>query len=136
MTLVEQAGAVPFTVVAGTPRILLIRARQDPSAWIFPKGHVERGETAAVTAVRELLEEAGVEGTAIAEIGVNRFRSANEEVSVRYFLVRYEGEPRGGEQREWQVLPLDDAIAALTHPDARALLERCRDVMEARARGD
>jgi 8-oxo-dGTP pyrophosphatase MutT (NUDIX family) len=136
MTLVEQAGAVPFTIISGTPHILLIRARRDPSAWIFPKGHIEPGESPRVTAVRELREEAGVEGTAIAEVGVNRFQSGSEAVSVRYFLVRFDEKPQGGERREWKVVPISDAIAMLTHPDARALLERCRDVLERRARDD
>jgi len=33
--------------------ILLVRAKKNPSIWIFPKGHIENGETPQETALRE-----------------------------------------------------------------------------------
>ena len=51
-------------VVVVEDRLLLIRRGHGPGAgeWSIPGGRVERGETLAEAVVRELLEEAGVEG--------------------------------------------------------------------------
>jgi len=38
-TIIEQAGAIVFKNTEAGPLILLIRAKKDPSHWIFPKGH-------------------------------------------------------------------------------------------------
>lgn len=130
MPHVEQAGAIPFTVVKGQPKILLVKAKQTPTDWIFPKGHIEPGESPETTAVRELREEAGVLGAALRPAGALSFKSGQENVRVQYFLVRYAGEPRGGEPRERKVFDIDGAIAALAHPDARKLLERVRPDIE------
>lgn len=51
-------------VVVVEDRLLLIRRGHGPAAgeWSIPGGRVEAGETLAEAVVRELLEEAGVEG--------------------------------------------------------------------------
>lgn len=51
-------------VVVVEDRLLLIRRGRGPAAgeWSVPGGRVEAGETLAEAVVRELLEEAGVEG--------------------------------------------------------------------------
>jgi 8-oxo-dGTP pyrophosphatase MutT (NUDIX family) len=131
---VEQAGAIPFTVVKGRPKILLVRARQTPSDWIFPKGHIEPGEDAAAAAVRELEEEAGVRGTMVQYVGALAFRSGSEDVNVRYYLIRYDGAPRGGEGRRQQTFDIDSALDALAHQDARELLATVRREIERQAR--
>lgn len=53
--VVAGAGGVVF---ARDGRVLLIRHRN--GSWVFPKGHIEPGETAAQAAEREVAEEAGV----------------------------------------------------------------------------
>jgi len=53
--VVTGAGGVVFDVDG---RVLLIRHRS--GSWVFPKGHVESGETALEAALREVEEEAGV----------------------------------------------------------------------------
>lgn len=44
-------------VMAGDRKILLLNSEGE---WVFPKGHVEQGETYLETAIRELQEESGV----------------------------------------------------------------------------
>ena len=79
---VPQAGAVAFKIVDDSPLILLVRAKKTPDDWIFPKGHIEIGETAEETAARELAEEAGVRGEPVGLIGPVEFRSGDEDVRV------------------------------------------------------
>jgi 8-oxo-dGTP pyrophosphatase MutT (NUDIX family) len=130
MQRVEQAGAIPFTVIAGKPRILLVKSKHSPTQWIFPKGHIEPGETPEQAAVRELSEEAGVWGRVLAPAGTLAFRSVGEDVRVQYYFVRYDGQPVGGEPRARQTFELDAAIAALAHDDAKSLLARGRPTIE------
>src|SRR2546430_17583703 len=54
-----HAGAVVFKLTEQGPRYLLVEASGRRDRWVFPKGHVENGETAADTAQRDLGEEAG-----------------------------------------------------------------------------
>lgn len=45
-----------------TKQVLLVSSSKYPERWIVPGGGVEQDETNAETAVREILEEAGVVG--------------------------------------------------------------------------
>jgi diadenosine hexaphosphate hydrolase (ATP-forming) len=58
--IVEGAGGV---VINDEGQVLLIRHRN--GTWVFPKGHVEPGESKVDTAVREVEEEAGVQAVAL-----------------------------------------------------------------------
>ena len=60
LRIVEGAGGV---VINDEGRVLLIRHRN--GTWVFPKGHVEPGESKVDTAVREVEEEAGVQAVAL-----------------------------------------------------------------------
>jgi len=52
-----SAGAVPYRIVGGKPRFLVLRAY---GYWDFPKGAVEKNETPRDGAVREVEEETGL----------------------------------------------------------------------------
>ncbi len=56
-----QAGAIPYSLVGGTPVFLLITSR-GTGRWIFPKGAPMKGYELWQVAAREAFEEAGVEG--------------------------------------------------------------------------
>lgn len=130
---VRQAGAIAVRDAGESREVLIVRARKDPGKWIFPKGHVEPGETAAAAAVRELREEAGVEGRVLAPAGTLRFESGEEAVRVEYFVIEARGERPADEERERRWCGLDEADATLSYGDARELLRRVRsDVLERR----
>ena len=61
--IVEQGGGIAFRFSQGILTVLLVTSRRDPRDWIFPKGHIEPGESADETALRETQKEAGVDGT-------------------------------------------------------------------------
>ena len=43
--------------------------RRGRMLWSLPKGHVEQGETAEQTAIREVAEETGIHGHVLAALG-------------------------------------------------------------------
>src|SRR5215510_486462 len=115
MKTVEQAGAVVFKNIAD-PKILIVRAKRDPGQWIFPKGHVEHGESLPETAVREAREEAGVIGKIVSALSpVVRFQKNNNEIRVQYFLAELKAEVRAQENREKMWASPEEARRLLTH---------------------
>ena len=60
---VPQAGAIVVRRDELGKCVLLVRAKKTPEDWVFPKGHIEKGESLEQTAVREVQEEAGVSGS-------------------------------------------------------------------------
>jgi ADP-ribose pyrophosphatase YjhB (NUDIX family) len=132
LTVVEQAGGIVFRRERAGISILLVRAKRDPSAWIFPKGHIEPGETARATAVRETREEAGVHGEAIGEIGdPQEFEWAGRWYRVQYFLMRMTSESDETDGREKAWFPFDEALDRVSFESARALLHQARKRIEA-----
>src|SRR5438034_7790967 len=53
MELIPQVDAIVFRSDRAPPRVLLVRAKQDPDKWIFPKGHIAPGESHADAVPRE-----------------------------------------------------------------------------------
>jgi ADP-ribose pyrophosphatase YjhB (NUDIX family) len=123
MIRVEQAGGIAFRQKGGVVRVLLVKAKKDPSLWIFPKGHIEKGETAEDAALRETLEEAGVSGELLAPAGVLEFQSGREPVRVRYFVIRATCEADSPEGREKGWFTLAEARERLQFENARELLK-------------
>jgi 8-oxo-dGTP pyrophosphatase MutT (NUDIX family) len=122
--LIPEAGAVATRTMNGRRRVLLVRAKKNPDQWIFPKGHVERGETPAEAAVRELREEAGYDGVVVAHIGSSEFPSGDEHVRVDYFHVAVPDDAQrlDGEAREQRWCTAVEAHGILTFDDAKELL--------------
>lgn len=125
---IEQAGAVVFRRGDDGFRILVVRARKNPSDWIFPKGHIEADETAAQAAVREAEEEAGVTGRIVAPLWpALTFEAGGRQLRVQYFLMECTGTLAPKESRETAWLPPSGAIERLTHEPARVLLTSALD---------
>lgn len=81
------AGGIVFRRRNGSAEIFFIK---DPfNSWTFPKGKQEPGETLIETAMREIREEAGLDGlTYIAPLGKTSFRF-RREVGVIHKVVHY-----------------------------------------------
>jgi 8-oxo-dGTP pyrophosphatase MutT (NUDIX family) len=124
LSRVPQAGAIAFKSTQSGPLILLVRAKQSPRHWIFPKGHIEPGETPEEAARRELAEEAGVAGELIAPCGSLEFVSKGRPVHVEYYLFRHSATTGPGEAREPRWCSLDEALNLIVFQDARDLLKR------------
>jgi len=108
--------------VDGRHEYLLVRAKAPKGAWVFPKGHIETGETPEAAALREVHEEAGVRAhieTLLGEIPSGSGASA-------IYLMGFESEDTPGE-RETIWLAFEQASAALAFAESRALLKRAHD---------
>lgn len=92
----------------------------------FPKGHMERGETEYMTAVREVYEETSV------QIRIDRdFRETvrycplpGVSKEVVYFMTETKQEaisPQEGEIAQVEWVPVDQAEASLTHENDKTV---------------
>jgi 8-oxo-dGTP diphosphatase len=127
---VAQAGAI--AIARGEkPLLLLVRPLKSRNEWIFPKGHIERGETVTDAALRELREEAGVSGRLLARVGSSSFVSNHENVSVTYYLIETVHRRASQEVREQRWCTIDDALELLTHPDAKRLVRKVSRLVDA-----
>jgi 8-oxo-dGTP pyrophosphatase MutT (NUDIX family) len=123
-----------------------IRPRGRERIWALPKGHIDAGESAADTAMREVREETGVEGRLVEKLGDVRYvytasweGGSGERIFkvVSFFLLRA-GRGRMGrideamriEVAEARWLPLDEAPRLLSYDGERKMaakaLERIR----------
>lgn len=125
-----SAGGVVYRIADGAPRFLLIR---DPyENWGLPKGHVERGEAAEETALREVREETGIESLELREpLGtIDWFFREGPDLIHKYchfFLMETETARTVPQLSEgitdctW--LPLEEALSTLTYDNARTVLQ-------------
>lgn len=120
--LFEQAGAIVVRAGKSEPRVLLVTARRNPRNWIFPKGHIERGETRKDAAVREAREEAGITGTIAGRAGTMTFDFSDNRYRVHYFVITTDdvGKEREGRRLRW--CRYKQALRKLTYDETREML--------------
>lgn len=131
MPTIKQSGAIVVRFDGKEPRVLLITAKRNPRNWIFPKGHIEKGETTEAAALREAKEEAGVVGKVIGPAGVLEYGFLGFKARVEYFLAvltREVGPPEDGRERAW--CRLDEALERLSYKNTRKLLKKAWSQLE------
>src|SRR6266853_1153652 len=117
-----HGGAVVFKLTGEGPRYLLVEAAGTRDRWVFPKGHVENGETAADTALREVGEEAGVRARPIRRLRRVEQKQEGEWISIAYFLMAHAGRTTSLDKRRIRWLSFDEAIEALDLEKSRRVL--------------
>ena len=125
MPLIHQAGSIVVRLDGSEPQVLLVTARRRRGSWIFPKGHIEKGETPEAAALRETREEAGVIGKLIGPAGILEYGFLGAKARVEYFLLQFSreaGPPEDGRQRIW--CDPDDAFERLSYKNTRKLLRK------------
>jgi 8-oxo-dGTP pyrophosphatase MutT (NUDIX family) len=131
-----SAGGIVFRrLPEQPPEFLLIR--DSYQKWGFPKGHLEEGESPGEAALRETMEETGLEALRLhGPIRIIdwhfRLRGRLIHKYCHFFLFEcLEGEPRpqldeGISDCRW--LPLEGAMATLSYDNARGVLRRAGDM--------
>lgn len=128
-----SAGVVVTRIREGRTELLLLRAarRNDAAHWVFPKGHVEAGESQLDAALRELREEAGVSLESASPLGVTRHRFEGREgpveKTVHWFVAATGAEVAptpgtGFAEARW--CSLEEAQQLLVHASNRDLAQR------------
>lgn len=129
LPLTRQSGAITVKGHGSAAQVLLVRSKRDPRQWIFPKGHVEPGESDEGAALRELEEEAGVRAELVAAMGSLVFSVNQGEFHVEYFLCRYLETVSAGDGRELRWCRIEEALRLLSFDDARELLNKARHLI-------
>lgn len=113
----------------GDVEILLIQDAKD--RWTIPKGHIEEGETAQETALREIGEEAGImESEAICWLGKIHFRyrrvSTLVLMTTQIYLVKALGDTDDIKKEEWmngiKWFKFNDALEVIEYEDIGKLM--------------
>jgi 8-oxo-dGTP pyrophosphatase MutT (NUDIX family) len=137
-----SAGGIVYRLGQGAPLFLLIR--DSYGNWGFPKGHVERGESAEDAALREVREETGL--NELASCGLIdtidwyfRFRGRLIHKSCHFYLMETSQSDTAPQQAEGitacQWVTYGEAHEAVSYANAREVLRRAREMIGARADG-
>lgn len=118
-----HGGGVVYRREGGETTWLLVKAKRSKQR-VFPKGHIEKGESAEECAVREVFEESGVSARVVDELGRSSFEREGKPLRVLYFLMEAEEIEEAGEGfRKPKWYPLEGALERIPYPDLRGLLE-------------
>jgi 8-oxo-dGTP pyrophosphatase MutT (NUDIX family) len=111
--------------------------RRGRTLWSLPKGHIEVGETAEQTAIREVAEETGIRGDVLAALGSIDYWFVTEgrrvHKTVHHYLLRFLGGELSDhdlEVSEVAWVPLEELASRLAYADERRLAEVAGELID------
>jgi 8-oxo-dGTP pyrophosphatase MutT (NUDIX family) len=117
-----HAGGIVYRIAADAVEYLLVTPRSKRDEWVFPKGHIERGEGHGEAALREVFEETGVYGQLVCPIGWMRFTKNDAQVATKLYLLEALHQSTASEKRGLAWRSLKDAMAQLSHVESKQML--------------
>ncbi len=131
----RSAGGVIYQEREGKMWVALIATKRG-QVWGLPKGLMEKGEKPLQTALREVREEAGLEGEPVADLGYIEYwyRDSATKVLyhkfVHYYLLWHVSGDVG--KHDWEVdeaqwFPIEEAIERASYENERGVLTRARE---------
>ena len=120
----SQSAVIPFRLKGGDIEILLITSRNG-KRWVIPKGVIEQGLTPKDSAIKEALEEAGLQGRIVGgELGRYTYKKWKGICHVVVFAMQTDALADTWEEsfrrREW-VSPTE-AARRVSEPDLRKMI--------------
>ena len=133
-----SAGGVAYRLTDRGAEVALVH-RRSPALWALPKGTPDSGETLEETALRETREETGLEVELEQPIRAIRYffvrGTTRFNKTVHFYLMRAVGgsvEDHDAEFDEVRWFPVVEALALLTYPTERTVMERAAEMLAAR----
>jgi ATP adenylyltransferase len=118
--IVSQAGAIPVV----TSRSSIALRRSAGGSLVLPKGHIEAGEAAFETAIREVEEEMGLTAVPAGWGGTLEFEFGGKHRRVANLILDAEPGPDFDRHlgHDTELYSPREAVDALTHDQARSML--------------
>ncbi len=89
----QRAGGIVFRKINSGIEFLLVTSNSNRNRWIIPAGHVEIGESHQETALREVVEEAGVKAIILSDLGMLEYIWYRETqkllIKTHLYLMQY-----------------------------------------------
>jgi phosphohistidine phosphatase len=114
---IHQSGVIPYRALnGGAGYEVLLVTNTTGTRWLVPKGNIEPGMSAQQSAVREALEEGGVQG-ALDPVLIGTFEQRTQDVcrliDVYPLAVRVElGQWLEMHRRQRRWVPMEEAVGA------------------------
>ncbi len=125
----HSSGGAVIAVRGGVPHVALIATRRK-TRWGLPKGAVFEGETSEEAALREVMEETGIEAVIVKPLDTIEyyFRAGDTLIRKRvdFYLMRYVGgelTPQLSEVDDVEWVELSESIHRASFESERKLLE-------------
>jgi len=104
--------------------------------WQFPKGRIDDGESSKNAALREVMEEGGVEASVVEKIGTQKYiyfwEGDRVFKTVTLYLMKYLKDGKHGHDKEVDetaFLPFQEAHNRLTFDNDKKLLAKAKDLL-------
>jgi 8-oxo-dGTP pyrophosphatase MutT (NUDIX family) len=112
-------------------KLVLVVSSKKTGEWVLPKGHIDAGEKADETAVREVLEETGYKCSITSFLGETPLYKFNgEQILVSYYLMSPQNdEPYPAEDRKKEWVEIDKAIEMVKNEDLKKLLSKVKPMI-------
>ena len=126
---IQQAGAV---VVLEDQVVLRLTPKGEN---LFPKGHLEPGETLEQTALREVAEETGLEAEIVLPLGDMTYTYQGDEYLVTFYLARATRQlPDWGDHlgKDIVVVPRDRVANFLSFEEYRRIWAKAEQYLQQR----
>ena len=134
----HSAGGIVFRKDSGEV-VVLVTQSSAHDGWIFPKGHLERGETSSDAALREVKEETGVDARIVERVGTIRyaFRVRGRQIAktALFYLMEYVGGKASDESPEVRAVtwvPLGQVADTLSFANEAGIWAKAQGLLEQR----